>query len=162
MRARRLVPLIVVIAGTAAAFAILLAGSEPEPPATNGTAADVAVPASEVALPARVVTAGAVTVSIEPIRIDDTGAAFQVSMETHSEELSADLERTAILEVGGVSWTSAAWTGDPPAGHHRAGELTFAASGEAAGPVTLSIGGFSEPVEVTWHSVSGDEARDLG
>lgn len=158
MRVRWLVPLIVVIAGTAAAFAFLLAGSDPGPPATNGTTADGGeMPASDVAIPARVVTAGAVTVSIEPIRIDDTGAAFQVSMETHSEELTADLERTAVLEVGGVEWTSATWKGDPPGGHHRSGELSFAAQGEAAGPVTLSIGGFSEPIEVRWPSASGDE-----
>jgi hypothetical protein len=51
---------------------------------------------------------------------------------------------------------SAALTGDPPGGHHRSGELRFAAQGEAAGPVTLSIGGFSEPVDVWWPSASGD------
>jgi hypothetical protein len=158
MRVRWLVPLIVVIAGTAAAFAFLLAGSELEPPATKGAKEGaVAAPTSDVALAERVVTVGSVTVSIEPIRIDGTGAALRVSMETHSEELSADLEQTAILEIGGVEWTSAAWTGDPPGGHHRAGELSFAAQGEAAGPVTLSIGGFSEPIEVRWPSASGVE-----
>jgi hypothetical protein len=96
------------------------------------------------------VTIGAVDVVIEPIRIDDTAAVFRVVMETHSEELSADLASTSLLEVDGVQWTGASWSGDPPGGHHREGELTFEAGGPAAGSAVLSIGGFSAPVEASW------------
>jgi hypothetical protein len=71
-------------------------------------------------------------------------------MSTHSEELSANLARTSALEVNGVEWTGATWSGDPPGGHHRGGELTFEATGPATGSVVLSIGGFSAPVEAGW------------
>lgn len=154
MRVRSLIPLIVVVAVTGIAFA-LLADSEPRPrPPSTATVAAAPSRAPGLALPARVVTAGAVTVSIEPVRIDETGATFEIGMETHTEELSTDLERTATLVLDGVEWEGVAWVGDPPGGHHRSGELTFEASGEATGSVVLSIGGFTEPVEATWPSTT--------
>ncbi len=113
-------------------------------------AGGVAASARPGVLPARTITAGAVDIVIEPIRIDDAGALFRVVMDTHSEELSADPARTSVLEVNGVEWTGATWSGDPAGGHHRGGELAFEASGPAAGSVVLSIGGFSAPVQTTW------------
>lgn len=145
MRVRWLIPLIVVIVA-AAALAVRFARSEAE----QTPASREQVIATDAGLPERVIPAGAVMVAVEPLRLDETGAAFRVVMETHSEELSVDLARTSTLEVDGVEWTSAAWSGDPPGGHHRSGELTFDANGAAAGTVTLTIDGFGEPVEATW------------
>lgn len=149
MRTRWLVPLIatVVVVGT---VLVLRAGTDarPSPPSSSPAASREEV--GSPALPARAVTAGAVDIVIEPIRIDERAAVFHVIMNTHSEELSADLASTSLLEVEGVEWTGASWFGDPPGGHHREGELTFEASGPAAGSAALSIGGFSAPVEVSW------------
>jgi hypothetical protein len=111
--------------------------SSPTPPAVPG-------------LETRTVDAGEVDVKIEPRRLDERGAVFMVTLDTHSVELSTDLARTSALEVGGEAWTGAAWTGDPPDGHHRSGELAFEPSGPATGTVRLSIDGFDQPVEATW------------
>lgn len=71
-------------------------------------------------------------------------------MDTHSEELTTDPAGDSALEVDGIAWVGAAWSGDPPGGHHREGELTFEAYGEAMGAATLTLSGFSSPVEATW------------
>ena len=150
MRARWLIPVVavVVVAGTAL---VLSAGADtPSSRSPVSSAADREVVGSPAVLTARVLTVGAVNIVIEPIRIDETAAVFRVEMSTHSEELSADLARTSVLEVDGVEWTGATWSGDPPGGHHRGGELTFEPSGPATGSAVLSIGGFSAPIQATW------------
>ena len=150
MRTRWLVPLIglVVVAGIAL---LLRAGADaPSSPSSASPAADHKEAGNSVAFPARSVTVGAVDIVIEPTRIDETGAVFRIAMDTHSEELSADLASTSLLEVDGVGWTGASWSGDPPGGHHREGELTFEAGGPVASSAILSIGGFSGPVEASW------------
>ena len=150
MRTRWLVPLIglFVVGGTAL---VLRAGADA--PSSSSSASPAAVGEkveSSAAFPARAVTAGAVDIVIEPIRIDGTGAVISVAMTTHSEELSADLASTSVLEVDGLEWTAATWSGDPPGGHHREGQLIFEASGPAVGSAVLSIGGFSGPVKASW------------
>lgn len=89
-------------------------------------------------------------ISIEPIRIDRSGAVFRILMDTHSGVLSADLAAGSVLEVDGVEWSNPSWSGDPPGGHHRQGELAFQAAGDATRSATLSFGGFSAPVDATW------------
>lgn len=150
MRARWLVPIlliVLVLVGTR-----LVLRNEIEGPSSSAAsrATDREEAGGSPDLAVRRVTAGAVEITIEPIRIDGTAAVFRIVMDTHSEELSADLARTAVLEVGGVEWTGASWSGDPPGGHHRTGELTFEAAGPPAGRVVLTLGGFSAPVEASW------------
>ncbi len=101
-------------------------------------------------LPTRSVDAGAVQVKIEPRQIDSGGARFKVSFDTHSVDLSTDLPREATLQVDASDWTAIAWSGDGPGGHHREGELRFAASGPAQGTARLVISGLPGPVDVTW------------
>lgn len=149
MRSRWLVSLAALAVIAVAGALVLLTGNDDgsrsgSPPAAGEETAGLA------SLPARSVTAGAVEISIEPLRIDGSGAVFLITMDTHSEELAADLAGTATLEVGGVEWTGATWSGDGPGGHHREGELEFEAAGQADGSATLSIGGFATPVEATW------------
>lgn len=102
------------------------------------------------AMPARTVAAGEVEVKIEPTRIDDNGAAFRLTLDTHSIELSTDLAREARLVVGTAMWTEATWSGDGTRGHHREGELRFTANGPATGTARLTLGGFPKPVDVSW------------
>lgn len=150
MRTRWLIPVVAVAAVVAVVVALRAAADTPSSGSPSTRAAGSEEVESSSALPTRAVTVGAVNIVIEPIRIDGTAAVFHVVMETHSEDLSADLASTSVLEVDGAEWPDATWTGDPPGGHHREGELTFEAGGPAAGSAVLSIGGFSAPVEASW------------
>jgi hypothetical protein len=98
----------------------------------------------------RTIVAGAVTVDIDPVRIDEDGAVFDIALETHSVELEMDLAHVASLTVDGKEWGQATWDGDPPSGHHREGSLSFEPAGSARGAARLVLGGFSEPVEAQW------------
>ena len=106
------------------------------------------VPGSSLA--ARTVSVGGVEVTMKPVRIDSTGASFEVTFDTHSSELALDVARASQLQVGGAAWGEASWSGDPPGGHHRRGELRFRASGAARGDVRLSIVGLPGPVKAEW------------
>jgi hypothetical protein len=110
--------------------------------------------ATSSSLPIRTVSAGAVTIKVEPRQLDASGAVFKITFDTHSEDLDQDLTRQARLTVGGTTWPDATWSGDGPGGHHREGELRFAAAGTPAGTATLSIDGFPEPVAATWDIAS--------
>ena len=101
-------------------------------------------------LQTKTIEAGEVTAKIEPVRIDDEGAEFQITLDTHSVELDMDLE-AALLEVDEKEWTGARWKGSGPSGHHREGTLTFDAAGEAKGIATLTLDGFPDPVEASWN-----------
>lgn len=98
----------------------------------------------------KTVEAGAVTVKIEPLRIDAAGAEFKVVFDTHSVDLDFDVARIATLTVAGAPWTGATWSGDGPSGHHREGTVRFAAAGPAQGSAVLSLGGLPGPVTATW------------
>jgi hypothetical protein len=149
LRARWLIPVVaILVVGTA--LVLRAGGDAPSSPSSSSHAAGPDEGAGRGTFPARVVTAGAIDIVIEPLRIDETGAVFHVAMNTHSENLSADLANTALLRVGGVEWAGAIWSGSPPGGHHREGELTFEARGAASGSAVLSIGGFPTPVEASW------------
>lgn len=133
------------IAGTAALVlllggGILLAARDRDGEATADAGAG---------LGPRTVTAGEVEVTIEPRRLDDREAAFDVSLDTHAVELDMDLT-DATLEVGGTPWPAAGWDGDGPGGHHREGKLRFDPEGPATGRVQLVLAGFPEPVDVAW------------
>lgn len=106
-------------------------------------------------LPARTVEAGAVTVTVEPRRIDASGAEFAVSFDTHSFDLGFDVAGAARLTVAGTAWPSAGWEGDGPGGHHRSGRLRFTSAGRSAGRVEFVLNGLPEPVEATWTLTGG-------
>lgn len=106
-------------------------------------------------LASRTISAGSVEITIEPLRLDTSGASFQVKLDTHSGDLNMDVARAAHLEVGGTDWGSASWVGDPPGGHHREGELRFASAGSARGEIRLTISDLPGPVLATWNIASG-------
>ena len=133
-----------------AAWVILVrAGGAGGPPSGSSVRASQGTREGLGLLP-RTVEAGGVTVLVEPVRIDGSGAVFLITLDTHTVELTADLGRTARLDVDGVGWGPVRWVGDPPGGHHRGGELRFGASGPAEGEARLTLGGLPEPVEVRW------------
>ena len=114
---------------------------------TRGTEDEPGAPAT---FDARTVSAGDITVELRPHHVDATGAELEVTLDTHSAELDMDLVAGARLTVGGATWPAAAWAGDGPSGHHRAGTLRFGPAGPAAGEVRLVLDGFAEPVEARW------------
>lgn len=116
---------------------------------TTGGGDGSSSPEARSGLETRTIAAGEVEVEIEPVRVDDEGAVFAVTMDTHSVELSADME-LATLTVDGTEWPGATWSGDGPEGHHREGELTFVAAGTPSGTMVLTIRGLPEPVEAAW------------
>jgi hypothetical protein len=152
MRTRRirLFAVSLVLAGTLAACG----DSSSSAPASSSPPASAGAPAS-AGLPARALAAGEVEVKITPTRLDDKGATFAIVLDTHSADLSVDLTTAAVLDVGGTAWAVEGWTGDPPGGHHREGELSFTAKGPATGTASLTIAGLPEPVETTW-DLGGD------
>ena len=137
---RRLIP-------AAVAFAVLLAGGVLL--ASRGGGDGTPAAATRVALESRSLSAGEIDIKLEPRQLDDQGAAFAITLDTHSAELSMDIA-AAELEVAGVSWPVTGWDGDGPNGHHREGELRFEAAGPATGTARLALPGFPEPVEITW------------
>lgn len=95
---------------------------------------EAALPVSESALvSAAYETAvddqGAVTVSVTPLNVgavEDT-LNFDVSMDTHSVDLSMDLAELAILTTdNGRSLNAVSWDA-VPGGHHISGQLAFPA-----------------------------------
>jgi hypothetical protein len=131
----------------AVAFAVLLAGGV----VLASLGGDDGTPAAEtgVVLESRTLSAGEIDIKLQPSQLDDRGAIFAITLDTHSADLSMDLA-AAELEVAGTSWPVSGWDGDGPSGHHREGELRFEAAGPATGTARLALPGFPEAVEITW------------
>lgn len=81
-----------------------------------------------------------VTVSITPRTLSGTTWDFEVSFNTHSQELKDDLEKTAVLIAdGGAPQAPVKWQGAPPGGHHRSGTLQFKAVSPMPAVIELRI-----------------------
>ena len=85
----------------------------------------------------------AVTIAVKPVDVSaKTGTwSFQVSLNTHSQELSDDLLRTAFIvdRAGKKKIAPTAWEGDAPGGHHRKGVLSFKALAPMPAAIELRI-----------------------
>ena len=67
-----------------------------------------------------------VTVKVTPRTLAAGTWEFEVVFDTHSQELTDDLGKTAVLVSDGrTSHSPVKWQGDPPGGHHRKGVLEF-------------------------------------
>lgn len=83
---------------------------------------------------------GNVTVSVTPIRLTPGfPASFDVIFETHSVDLSFDVNSIATLtDLRGVAYVPH-WEGSPPGGHHRQGTLRFTPDLPRPGTITLTL-----------------------
>ncbi|MBI2086128.1 hypothetical protein HYT74_02185 [Candidatus Daviesbacteria bacterium] len=64
---------------------------------------------------------GPVSVTVTP-----KGWDFDITLNTHSEELSEDLVAVSeLVDDQGKSYKPVSWEGSPPGGHHRNGVLKF-------------------------------------
>lgn len=84
---------------------------------------------------------GAVTVVVNPLTLNPTGdtLVFEVSMDTHSVDLSMDLAKLATLSTdNGKTIQAIQWDGPASGGHHVSGKLTFPTFVEQK-PVLLGV-----------------------
>ena len=66
---------------------------------------------------------------------------FEISFNTHSDELNYDLTQVVILvDESGKEYKPTAWDGDPPGGHHRGGVLEFNPIIPLPQSITVKIG----------------------
>jgi hypothetical protein len=137
---RRLIITTVVVLGAAGAYLMFRTANTPLSTSAAGGPA----------LAAQTAAVGAVTVEVEPARLDAGGAEFRVTFDTHSVALDMDMTAVTRLEVDGVAWPFLGWSGDGPGGHHRQGQLSFRSGGPATGSAHLTIVGLPGPVDMVW------------
>lgn len=94
-----------------------------------------------------------IEVSVTPITAANGRVAFQVALDTHSGSLDADLQTSTLTTNLGTAG-AAVWSGAPPGGHHREGELSFTVTGTPT-QFTLDVGGLPESVQFTWPAQGG-------
>jgi len=95
-----------------------------------------------VDLPAQKSAVGGVTVKIKPLDLSSEAKewVFEVVLETHTQDLSDDLTKTAVLiDSTGRQAAPTKWQGDGPGGHHRKGQLYFASLSPPPVSVELHI-----------------------
>jgi len=95
-----------------------------------------------VDLPAQKSAVGGVTVKIKPLDLSSEAKewVFEVVLETHTQDLSDDLTKTAVLiDSTGRQAAPTKWQGDGPGGHHRKGQLYFASLSPQPVSVELHI-----------------------
>lgn len=96
---------------------------------------------------------GLVEIAVAPKKISGAEWLFEVALNTHSEELTANLiEKAVLLDDNGNEYLPNNWQGDPPGGHHRNGILSFTAVSPESSSVTVKIfdvGGIKERI-FTW------------
>jgi hypothetical protein len=89
-----------------------------------------------------------VTIKVTPRDIAPGAATwtFAVVLDTHSQDLSDDLAKNAVLlDAKGARNAPIAWEGAPPGGHHREGVLRFKGLGPAPEAFELQIRRAGEP-----------------
>lgn len=116
-----------------AVLALILAGCSSTTPISTPTE-ETSLPSEDASVdsPAQwrepfVDEQGAVTVEITPLNLDDSGKTFdfQVSLNTHSVDLSIDLAPLATLTTDTGKTVQAVRWDAPLGGHHVEGTLSF-------------------------------------
>ena len=111
--------------------------------------------AQQAAAATRTTVERGVTIKVTPGKLTDSGWEFSVVLDTHSEELKDDLEKSAVLVVDGQEVRPVQWQGPPAGGHHREGVLRFPAPGSRPGAVELKLtrAGEAEPRVFRWEGL---------
>lgn len=96
---------------------------------------------------------GSIEIDVTPKNFSEKEWGFGIVLDTHSEELNADLEKVTVLaDNRGNIYKPIAWEGDPPGGHHREGVLKFQPVPTRPESITIimsQIGGIEER-RFTW------------
>ncbi len=91
-------------------------------------AVGVVAPAAAVELATQKISQNGVTLAVTPRTLSSDAETwdFNLVLETHSQELSGDLTKSAVfLDGSGARYEPIAWDGAGPGGHHRQGVLRF-------------------------------------
>ncbi len=91
-------------------------------------AASCFLPAAAVELATQKSSQNGVTVAVTPRTLSSDAETwdFNIVLDTHSQDLSDDLAKSAVLLDGsGARYEPVAWDGAGPGGHHREGVLRF-------------------------------------
>lgn len=128
---------------SAVAFALLSAVAWPLPVFAQQAAAT------------QTTVAQGVTVKVTPGKLADSGWEFSVVLDTHSEDLKDDLEKSAVLVVDGQEIQPVQWQGPAAGGHHREGVLRFPAPRSKPGAVELKLtrAGEAQPRVFRWEGL---------
>jgi hypothetical protein len=96
-----------------------------------------------------------VTVKVTPGKLADSGWEFFIVLDTHSEDLKDDLEKSAVLVVDGQEIRPVQWQGPAASGHHREGVLRFPAPKSRTGAIELKLAraGESAPRVFRWEGL---------
>ncbi len=80
-----------------------------------------------ITLPKKTLSQGGLTIEVTPYPLfQDREVKFRIVLDTHSGDLNFDLTKVSFLEDDqGNTFTPTVWSGSPPGGHHREGELSF-------------------------------------
>ena len=116
----------VFIAGLALSLVLLLSACQKSEPVENPPSLpEVDEPQ---ALDTQVDEKDFITVSVTPLSIFEKGENwdFEISLDTHSGDLTVDLLQDSILvDAEGQEFKPLNWDGDPAGGHHFSGVLSF-------------------------------------
>jgi len=92
------------------------------------TLKETMLPSNQNILQTQINSQDPITVKVTPKDLSESVTAwdFEVTLDTHSNNLDQDLTKiTVLIDDKGNRFNPAAWEGDPPQGHHRSGILTF-------------------------------------
>lgn len=104
-------------------------------------------------LPTQTSSQSSVTVKVTPRNLAAGTWEFDVVFDTHSQELTDELGKTAVLvSDGGTPHSPLKWQGDPPGGHHRKGVLQFKPVSPMPAAIELQIkrSGETAPRSFRW------------
>lgn len=93
-----------------------------------------------------------VTVTLQDIPGEAKTWDFRVVLETHTQDLSDDLAKAAVLIADGRQYLPVGWEGAPPGGHHRKGLLRFKAivPPPASTELQIRLSGDASPRSFKW------------
>lgn len=171
---------IAVIVTIAAFILTACTGQNPSPvPPVEPVVQSQATPAQSTAIPAQEIIPtqdpelsadlmksdeqGAVTIEVTPTNLENPGDAviFEITMNTHSVDLSMDLAQLAVLSTDTGKTVQATLWDAPRGGHHVEGKLSFPATIdgsdllEGAKSVTITISNVDAPARIFTWSISG-------
>ncbi len=94
------------------------------------------------------ISVNGVDVKVTPV-LENEVLKLSISLDTHSGDLGADLEKDAFVTDLNENKYYGKWSGSPVGGHHRSGSLTFQSfSGSLSSFYVESLNGV--PVTITW------------
>jgi hypothetical protein len=94
-----------------------------------------------------------VKVTVTPPGFSSSAKAldFEVSLETHTQNLGDDLAKSALLMADGKQYEPLGWEGAAPGGHHRKGVLRFKAIVPPRSvELQILLSGDTSPRSFTW------------